>query len=168
MLCRSVEPGRVVFNIVLPVLLLSVFSFVIEAMPCPRGFVLEEPGGTFNRFKSLLHTRTFNSRSEMEKIELLIPELRPREIKALKRRDIEMLGRKYLFHLFSEEQLVLFNDTQRSWSYQLRKQIEVAEETMRQREKDPVFQILLREENRDNSEINTRSGDNKDGSLYIR
>lgn len=168
MLCRSTGPGRVIFNIVLPILFLSVFSFVIEAMPCPRGFVLEEPGGAFNRFKSLLHARSLGSRSETEKIDLLIQELRPREIKALKRRDIEMLERKHLFRLFSPEQLVLFNDTQRSWSYELRKKIEVASETMRQREEDSAFQSLLRERHGNSNGRRVRSRSDGYGPFYIQ
>ena len=136
-------------------------------MPCGRGFVLEEPGSVFNRFKSLLHTRSLSSRSETEKIELLIQELRPREIKSLKKRDIEMLERKYLFNLFSPEQLVLFNDIQRSWSYELRKKIEVAEEIMQQREEDPVFQSVLRERNRSDSGRRERSRSGY-GPFYIR
>ena len=117
--------------------------------------------------KSLLHTRSLSSRSETEKIELLIQELRPREIKSLKKRDIEMLERKHLFNLFSPEQLVLFNDIQRSWSYELRKKIEVAEEIMQQRKEDPAFQSVLRERSRSDSgrRMRIRGGY---GPFYIR
>ena len=149
MSCYLVKQGSFIFNILLPVILMSLFSFVTEAMPCRKGFVLEEPGGIFNKFKSLVNTRSFASSSETDRIKIFIPQLRPREIKALRKKDIQMLELKQWFRFFSPRQLVLFTEEQRSWSRDLRQKFKEAEEIVKMQDEDPVYQIMIRERNKE-------------------